>query len=89
MTPQSLLSAHRQLWQQAFSVVQIFKRLGRHFWQLRPGALLLSLAMNSFYGLKALRGNLPRDMTDAIESASTQNEVLMTCRESNPVRVSE
>ncbi len=40
----------------------MLKRLGRSAFRLRLGALLLSLAMNGFYGLKALRGNLPLEM---------------------------
>ena len=31
-------------------------------WRLRLGAFLLSLFMNGFYGLKAVRKNLPVDM---------------------------
>jgi radical SAM superfamily enzyme YgiQ (UPF0313 family) len=62
MTPDELLQAHRQLWKRAFSPRYVLKRLGRSAFRLRLGALLLSLAMNGFYGLKALRGNLPLEM---------------------------
>jgi radical SAM superfamily enzyme YgiQ (UPF0313 family) len=62
MTPQELLQAHRSLWKRAFSPQQALKRLLRSAPRLRLGALLLSLAMNGFYGMKALRGNLPLDM---------------------------
>lgn len=68
MSPETLLSAHRRLWKRAFSPLDILKRLKHSFWMLRPGARLLSLAMNSFYGFKALRGNLPRNMSNQIES---------------------
>ena len=40
----------------------VLKRIARFAWRLRLGALMLSLAMNGFYGLKNLRGNLPADM---------------------------
>jgi radical SAM superfamily enzyme YgiQ (UPF0313 family) len=62
MTAEELLQAHRKLWKRAFSPRYVLKRLGRSALRLRLGALLLSLAMNGFYGLKALRGNLPVEM---------------------------
>jgi radical SAM superfamily enzyme YgiQ (UPF0313 family) len=65
ITPSELEQAHRRLWKTAFSPWQVFKRLRRSAFQLRLGALLLSLAMNSFYGLKALRGNIPTVMEAA------------------------
>ncbi len=61
MSPDELLAAHRALWRKAFSPAQILRRLWGGLFSLRPGALLLSLAMNGFYGLKALRGNAPLD----------------------------
>ncbi len=64
MAPDDLLRAHRQLWMKAFSPWQVIKRVGRSAFRLRLGALLLSLAMNGFYGLKALRGNSPREMAE-------------------------
>ena len=69
MAPQELLQAHRQLWRRAFSPGQVIKRLLHSAPRLRLGALLLSLAMNSFYGLKALRRNLPLEM-DALQQPS-------------------
>jgi radical SAM superfamily enzyme YgiQ (UPF0313 family) len=62
MAPDDLLKAHRSLWKKAFSPWHVLKRVGRSAFRLRLGALLLSLAMNGFYGLKALRGNIPREM---------------------------
>jgi len=62
MSPDALLQAHRQLWRRAFSPVQVARRVLRPVFRLRIGALLLSLAMNGFYGFKALRGNVPREM---------------------------
>ncbi len=59
MTPGELLRAHRALWKRAFSPAHVLRRLLRGLTSLRPGALLLSLAMNGFYGLKAARGNIP------------------------------
>lgn len=61
MTPQDLYAAHRRLWRAAFAPRQVLRRLAGAATQLRLGALLLSLAMNGFYGLKALRGNQPLD----------------------------
>jgi radical SAM superfamily enzyme YgiQ (UPF0313 family) len=62
MEPEELLQAHRALWRTAFSPKYVLKRIARSAWQLRLGAVMLSLAMNGFYGLKNLRGNLPIDM---------------------------
>ena len=62
MNANELLQAHRALWQRAFSPGHVLKRIGRGVWRLRLGALLLSLAMNGFYGWKAMRGNAPLDM---------------------------
>jgi radical SAM superfamily enzyme YgiQ (UPF0313 family) len=72
MTPDELLGAHRQLWRTAFSPQYILKRLTQSAAQLRPGSLLLSLAMNGFYGYKALRGNSPREMSEGLPEASVQ-----------------
>jgi radical SAM superfamily enzyme YgiQ (UPF0313 family) len=62
MGPDDLLRAHRALWRMAFSVKYVLKRIVRSAWRLRLGAVMLSLAMNGFYGLKNLRSNLPIDM---------------------------
>ena len=62
MQPQELLDSHRRLWKRAFSFTHVLKRLARNSPDLRPGSLLLSLAMNGFYGQKAWRGNTPLDM---------------------------
>uniref|UniRef100_B8HSF9 Radical SAM domain protein n=1 Tax=Cyanothece sp. (strain PCC 7425 / ATCC 29141) TaxID=395961 RepID=B8HSF9_CYAP4 len=64
MTAAELLAAHRQLWRKTFSLAHVIKRILRSR-RLRPGAFLLSLLMNGFYGLKALRGNEPIDMSNA------------------------
>jgi radical SAM superfamily enzyme YgiQ (UPF0313 family) len=61
MSPEELLIAHRQLWQLAFSPLYVLKRIVRTI-SLRPGAFLLSLMMNGFYGVKAFRHNLPINM---------------------------
>ena len=60
MTPAALLDAHRGLWNAAFSPGYAARRAVRAL-SLRPGAALLALAMNSFYGLKRLAGNAPLD----------------------------
>jgi radical SAM superfamily enzyme YgiQ (UPF0313 family) len=62
MTPDELLQAHRRLWMKAFSFRASTKRIVRSLRYLRPGAILLSVAMNGFYGMKCVRGNLPINM---------------------------
>jgi radical SAM superfamily enzyme YgiQ (UPF0313 family) len=62
MRPDELLRAHRGLWRTAFSPKYVLKRIWRSVRRLRLGAMLLSLAMNGFYGLKNLRGNRPLDV---------------------------
>jgi radical SAM superfamily enzyme YgiQ (UPF0313 family) len=61
MTPGELLQAHRQLWQRAFGPMATAGRLARGARRLSRGGLMLSAAMNGFYGLKGLSGNLPAD----------------------------
>ncbi|MGC4086565.1 MAG: radical SAM protein [Polyangiaceae bacterium] len=61
LSPQELHAAHRELWQRAFSPSFVAQRVLRGAHQLRAGALMLSAAMNGFYGHKALLGNLPAD----------------------------
>lgn len=61
MTPEELHDAHRALFCRAFSPRLVGGRLLRGVRQLRPGALMLSAAMNGFYGHKQLTGNLPAD----------------------------
>jgi radical SAM superfamily enzyme YgiQ (UPF0313 family) len=63
MPPDQLLAAHRRLWKRTFSLPNVMKRLVRPIPALHPGSYLLTLAMNSFYGLKAWRGNTPLDMS--------------------------
>lgn len=65
MAPGELLQAHRSLWTRAFSPAYALRRVLRGAGRLHLGAFLLSLAMNGFYGLKALRGNLPIDFATA------------------------
>ena len=60
MSPNDLLQAHRTLWRRAFSPGYVIRRITRAASYLRPGAFLMALAMNGFYGLKRLRGNTPR-----------------------------
>ena len=59
MTPDELLSAHRAQWRRAFSPGFVAERVARAATQLRPGAFMLSAAMNGFYGHKRARGNEP------------------------------
>lgn len=59
MTPAELLAAHRAQWRAALAPRAVAERLARGMRQLRPGALMLSGAMNAFYGHKQLTGNEP------------------------------
>ena len=59
MSPEDLLHAHRSLWNRAFSPGFVFRRIARAIRYLRPGAFLMTMAMNGFYGIKRLRGNTP------------------------------
>ncbi|MBN2357977.1 MAG: B12-binding domain-containing radical SAM protein [Deltaproteobacteria bacterium] len=61
MSPDELLAAHRELWRRAFAPAAAARRIGRGVRQLSPGGLLLSSAMNGFYGLKAWTDGLPAD----------------------------
>lgn len=72
MSPDSLLKAHRVLWRTAFSPLHTLQRMLRAPFRLRLGAMLLSLAMNGFYGLKAVRGNEPRTMGQVAKGTSEQ-----------------
>jgi radical SAM superfamily enzyme YgiQ (UPF0313 family) len=59
MSPEELLRAHRELWNQAFGYTLVAERLARGVRTLSPGGLMLSAAMNGFYGLKRATGNVP------------------------------
>ena len=62
MGPGQLLESHRLLWRRAFAVRAASRRVLRASARLRLGAGLMSACMNGFYGLKALRDNLPADV---------------------------
>jgi radical SAM superfamily enzyme YgiQ (UPF0313 family) len=59
MSPDALLGAHRDLWNRSFSPTFVRRRLARGRRQLSRGGMMLSAAMNGFYGLKQLTGNEP------------------------------
>lgn len=61
MSAGELLGAHRSLWKRAFSAAHVAERLARGVRELSPGGLMLSAAMNGFYGLKRALGNVPAD----------------------------
>ncbi len=61
MSPEQLLRAHREMWNRAFSPSSVLSRLARGARQLSPGGMMLSAAMNGFYGLKQLTGNPPAE----------------------------
>jgi radical SAM superfamily enzyme YgiQ (UPF0313 family) len=62
MSPTDLLVAHRTMWKRAFGLKAVFQRLAGGARRLNHGGTMLSAAMNGFYGLKRLTGNLPIDM---------------------------
>src|SRR5258705_3716122 len=64
MSPERLLSAPRALWNRAFSARAVLDRLARGARQLSPGGMMLSAAMNGFYGLKQLTGNPPAEAAE-------------------------
>jgi len=59
MTPDELIAAHRKLWRRAFGPAPVAARLARGIRQLSRGGMMLSAAMNGFYGLKRLTDNEP------------------------------
>jgi hypothetical protein len=61
MAPEDLLAAHRRLWRRAFRPAAVLERLARGARQLSRGGLMLSAAMNGFYGMKRVTGNLPAE----------------------------
>ncbi|MEM9382479.1 MAG: radical SAM protein [Planctomycetota bacterium] len=69
-----LQDAHRELWRRAFSPARAAARVARGARTLRTGALLMSSAMNGFYGLKRLRGNAPIDArSNPVRSSSASS----------------
>ena len=75
MSAHELLRAHRELWRRAFSPAAALGRVARGARQLRPGALMLSTAMNGFYGLKRFTGNPPADAAPGPAIAHPTHEV--------------
>lgn len=61
MSPAMLLNAHRVMWKRAFGARAVLQRLGKGAGRLSPGGMMLSAAMNGFYGLKRLTGNAPAE----------------------------
>jgi len=59
MSPNELRGAHRSMWKHAFGVSAVSQRLANGARRLSTGGLMLSAAMNAFYGAKQLTGNLP------------------------------
>ncbi|MBT8397746.1 MAG: B12-binding domain-containing radical SAM protein [Gemmatimonadetes bacterium] len=64
MSPAELLKAHRELWNEAFSLKYTFLRIVRSARYLRWGAFLMCALMNSFYCFKRFRGNEPRALAE-------------------------
>jgi radical SAM superfamily enzyme YgiQ (UPF0313 family) len=67
MTPEQLVHAHRALWNRAFSPGLVAERLARGARQLSRGGMMLSAAMNGFYGLKQVTRNPPADPTSVCD----------------------
>lgn len=65
MSPDELLDAHRELWRRSFAPAAVAERVTRGLRYLSPGGLMLSGAMNGFYGLKRLKGNEPARATSS------------------------
>lgn len=61
MSPEGLLRAHRALWNRAFRPAAVLERLARGARRLSRGGMMLSAAMNGFYGLKQVTGNEPAE----------------------------
>jgi hypothetical protein len=61
MSADALLLAHRRLWKRAFGPAAVLQRLAGAARQLGSGGMMLAAAMNGFYGLKRLTGNLPAE----------------------------
>ncbi len=59
MSPEELLASHRALWKRAFGPKAVYERLTAGARRLNAGGMMLATAMNGFYGLKCLSGNLP------------------------------
>jgi radical SAM superfamily enzyme YgiQ (UPF0313 family) len=76
MSPEELLSAHRQLWREAFSLKYSFLRVVRSLGYLRPGAFLMCMFMNAYYCLKRLRGNEPVCFEEGEYAKSEEERVL-------------
>lgn len=68
MSPGELLCAHRALWKRAFGPKAVLERLAGAARHLNAGGMMLATAMNSFYGLKRISGNLPIDQPIASEN---------------------
>lgn len=64
LSPEELLSAHRNLWKQTFSFSYSIRRIFKSFRTLNLGAFLLSLFMNGFYMTKKIRKNYPINMNN-------------------------
>lgn len=63
ISPDELLTSHRNLWKKTFSFPYGIKRIFKSLTTLRTGAILLSVFMNGFYMTKRLRHNYPINMT--------------------------
>ena len=83
MSPDQLLAAHRQMWKRAYRAGAVLHRLAEGRKHLSPGGMMLSTAMNGFYGLKRLTGNLPA------EAASKTGQIVHPSAQSAPFRLAD
>jgi radical SAM superfamily enzyme YgiQ (UPF0313 family) len=65
MSVQELEAAHLRLWHALHAPGAALARWARGWGRLRPGALLLSTALNGHYGLARLTGNVPVPASEA------------------------
>jgi hypothetical protein len=83
-----LLAAHRNLWRRAFRPAAVLERLARGARQLSGGGLMLSAAMNGFYGVKRVTGNLPaaapRGGEGRIRHPAMESKAIDPCLEAVP-----
>src|SRR5262245_1343009 len=84
MSPDDLLLAHRELWNEAFSLKYSLLRILRSLRYLRLGAFLMCTFMNSFYCLKKLRGNVPRTFQDETRYADVHQQTKANMHDIGP-----
>jgi radical SAM superfamily enzyme YgiQ (UPF0313 family) len=88
LTVRELEAAHARLWQALYAPPAALARWWHGLMALRPGALVLSTALNGHYGLSRLTGNVPvqfREADTPLECLPEQSFFARSSRHS-PVR---